>query len=79
MRKITLPALLLLLMAGPLYAQPDDFKRERRGENAVWKDALENRTPPPLRVSGWMNTGGEALKLGDLTGSVVVLQFWGSW
>lgn len=72
---------LLLAEKPPETAQDnrDDFRRERRGENAAWKDALESRTPPPLRVSGWMNTGGEALKLRDLTGSVVVLQFWGSW
>ncbi len=28
----------------------DDFRRERRGEYAAYKDALENGTPPALRV-----------------------------
>lgn len=77
MRKITLPILLLLLMAGPLYAQPDGFQRERRGEGVSPKDALENKTPPALQVSGWMNTDGGALKLEDLKGKVIILDFWG--
>lgn len=59
----------------------DDFKRERRGgDKDAAKDALEAKAPPALEVTGWMNTAdGKALKLADLKGKVIVLDFWGVW
>ena len=76
---------LLLFMATLLIvpggAGADDFKRERGkgAEKDAAKDALEGKTPPELAVKDWMNTEGKALKLADLRGKVVVLDFWGVW
>ncbi len=78
MRRLIPPLLLLLMMAGTAAGQ-DDFRRERGGENDAAKDALEGMTSPALQVSGWMNTDGSALRLSDLRGKVVVLDFWGTW
>ena len=57
----------------------DDFKREGTGEQRAAKDKLEGKTPPKLEVEDWVNTDGKALKLADLAGKVVVLDFWGVW
>lgn len=56
----------------------DDFKRERR-EGDTSKDQLEGKAPPELKVKDWINTDGKELKLADLKGKVVVLDFWGVW
>ena len=76
MQNITRAALLLAL-AAPLAAQDDGFARERRGETAAAKDALEGKAPPALAVTDWMNTRGFTLE--SLRGKVVVLDFWGTW
>lgn len=77
-RRLIPAALIVLMMAGSVAGQ-DGFQRERGGDTAAAKDALEGKTPPALQVSGWMNTGGEALRLSDLRGKVVILDFWGTW
>lgn len=64
-------------IAGPL--RQDEFKREGSGERRALKDALENKAPPELQVAGWINTDGQELRLADLQGNVVVLDFWGVW
>lgn len=66
----------LFLIGGAVCA--DDFKREGKREK---KDPLENKTAPALEVGQWMNTGegGKALKLADLKGKVVLIDFWGTW
>lgn len=65
-------------------AQADDFERERREgedyqERNEAKDALENKEPPRLVVTNWQNTDESELKLADLKGKVVVIDFWGVW
>jgi thiol-disulfide isomerase/thioredoxin len=56
----------------------DDFKRERReGETA--KNELEGKSPPALQVRDWLNTDGKEIKLAELKGKVIVLDFWGVW
>lgn len=55
----------------------DDFRREDK--NRAAKDALEGQAPPPLEVTGWMNTPDGGLSLESLRGKVVVLDFWGTW
>lgn len=57
----------------------DDFKREGPDKRRAAKDKLEGKTPPKLEVEDWVNTEGKALKLADLEGKVVVLDFWGVW
>lgn len=53
----------------------------RRGKRAdrTELDALEGQRPPDLRVEGWVNSDGKALRLEDLKGRVVLLDFWGVW
>ena len=68
---------LLLIAAG---VAGDGFQRERGGNSDETKNAIEGKVPPPLAVNGWMNTkDGAALKLADLKGKVIVLDFWGVW
>lgn len=57
----------------------DDFQREGAKEKRKGKDALEGKAPPPLEVEQWLNTDGKVLKLADLKGKVIVLDFWGTW
>jgi hypothetical protein len=86
-RRTILSGILVVLVAvvligqqsGVTGTQQDDFRRERGSEGVSPKDALEGKAPPVLQVSGWMNTGGKALKLEDLKGKVVILDFWGTW
>ena len=68
---------IVLLCATTTLALGDDFKRET--DNRQQKDQLEGQAPPPLAVTGWMNTGGKAIDLVSLKGKVVVLDFWGTW
>ena len=79
MRRLLLPNLLLLFLTGCLAAQSEDFRREGNAKQRALKDPLENRLPPALEVKGWLNNGGKDLKLEDLKGKVVVLDFWGVW
>lgn len=69
--------LVALALGGALLAQDDGFQREPANRES--KDPLEGKAPPALQVKGWMNTGGGELKLADLHGKVVVLDFWGVW
>lgn len=77
MRQVVLALLVVGLVSRA--ADPEDFKREGTGEAREKKNALEGKTPPALAVKEWMNTEGKELKLEDLKGKVVVLDFWGVW
>lgn len=57
----------------------DDFKREGAGKSRDAKSALEGKKPPKLQVENWVNTDGKKLRLEDLAGKVVILDFWGVW
>lgn len=56
-----------------------DFKRERSGENAKLKDALEGKPPPALKAREWVNLTGDAPTWKSLKGKVVLLDFWAWW
>ena len=74
--------LVLPAVAGLATAGDEDFTRERRDnkpERNRAADALEGKAPPPLQVSDWRNTGGQALDWAALRGKVVVIDFWGTW
>ena len=74
------PLVLTALLLVAAVAAGDGFQRERDGKTDARKNALEGRAPPALAVNGWMNTqDGAALKLADLKGKVIVLDFWGVW
>ena len=68
---------IVFLFSAPVHA--DDFKREGKPAQRLRKDPLEGKSPPPLQVSGWMNTEGKSIDLKSLRGKVVVLKFWGVW
>jgi len=53
----------------------EKFKREQ-GEKLLH---LEGKAGPLLDVDDWQNSKAGALKLADLKGKVVVLDFWGTW
>lgn len=40
---------------------------------------LLGKAAPELKVDSWANSTGKALKLSDLKGKVVVLDFWAFW
>ena len=69
---------ILFLSSASLLA--DDFKRERGRASDAAKDAVEGKPAPELNVTGWINTEtAEGLKLSDLKGKVVIIDFWGTW
>ncbi len=78
MRTVVTVALVALLAASSSVAQ--DFQREGSGERRAALDAMEGKAPPALAVSQWMNTSRKGgLRLADLKGKVVLLDFWGTW
>ena len=65
----------------PTYRALGEEMDSPRGRIFLMKDALEGKAPPALQVAQWKNTGkkNKALKLSELKGKVVVLDFWGVW
>jgi thiol-disulfide isomerase/thioredoxin len=49
----------------------------REGKDRAEVDKLEGKPPPELTVKDWTN--GEAVKLADLKGKVVLIDFWATW
>lgn len=50
---------------------------ETREPDRTTLASMHGRAAPPLHVEGWVNGG--PLRLEDLRGKVVLLDFWGSW
>lgn len=69
-------AAILALLTGLAGAGQDDFRRE--GERA-YKDTLEGKAPPALRVGPWMNASADDVSWEALRGKVVLVDFWGTW
>ena len=73
----------LFLVGAPLphSADPpkkeDGFKREGKDERRKTLDAMEGKAPPPVDVGTWVKGG--PVKIEDLKGKVVLLDFWGNW
>jgi thiol-disulfide isomerase/thioredoxin len=49
----------------------------REGKDRADVDKLEGKPPPELTVKDWTN--GEEVKLADLKGKVVLIDFWATW
>ena len=82
MLKTTLTTLALAGTLACSFTSPpseEGLGRERNGETAAAKDALEGRPPPALAVSDWQNRPDEPLDWSQLKGKVVVIDFWGTW
>ncbi len=77
--KMTAMLTAIACLALPLCAQGDGFERERKAGKTSPKDALEGKAPPALQVTNWMNTDGKPLRLAELRGKVLLLDFWGVW
>ena len=77
LRILTLAAAAVICTAFTL--QGDGFARERNGDSAAAKDALEGKAPPKLTTSEWLNSGAKAPNWANLKGKVVVLDFWAHW
>ncbi len=72
LRIISAVAAAAAFLAVPAFAE--DFKREQD------LSAKEGQPAPPLQAGQWLNTpDGQALDLKSLEGSVVVIDFWGTW
>lgn len=67
------------LLAAGFGGQGDGFKRERSGDTAALKDALEGKAPPALTATSWRNLQGKAPTWESLKGKVVLLEFWAQW
>lgn len=57
--------------------QGDGLRRERGGQTAAAKDALEGKAPPKLVATEWINS--KPLDWNALKGKVVLLDFWAHW
>ena len=77
MKHMNRALLLAAFITAPMMAQEDGFQRERNEKTGAEKDALEQKTPPALAVTNWLNSA--PIDLESLKGKVVVLDFWGTW
>lgn len=79
--KSLLALTVLTLTTSAVFAQ-EGFRREG-GSTRAQKDALEGKTAPALKVSGWVHHDSLIAKgaptLAALKGKVVLLKFWGVW
>lgn len=80
MKNLLIVSLFATFLAGTVSAQDPAFKREGTPQQRALKDQLEDKAPPELKLDQWLNTkDNKALKLSDLKGKVVLLDFWGVW
>ena len=67
-----------VLVAAVAAAGDDVVKPEwREGKDRAEVDKLEGKAPPELTVKDWTN--GDEVKLADLKGKVVLIDFWATW
>lgn len=60
-------------------SEKDTIRRDGDQDIRAKLDPLEDNAPPPLDLTGWLNTGNEPLSLQSLRGKVVLVDFWGEW
>lgn len=77
--RLALSTLAVWFAAVVALAADDGFQREGNEDARARKDPLENKAPPELAVSDWMNTPDKEPKLADFKGNVVLIDFWGTW
>ncbi len=77
MRLFTIAGVMALFMLSLPFQQ--NFARERGGDTADKKDALEGKAPPALRAQAWLNVGEKPPTWASLKGKVVLLEFWAHW
>ena len=66
----------MALVGAAAHAQ-GNLRLEGSGPRRSALDAMQGKPAPELQVARWVN--GKAVKLADLKGKVVVLDFWGQW
>jgi thiol-disulfide isomerase/thioredoxin/Leucine-rich repeat (LRR) protein len=57
----------------------DTIRRYGDTDERSAKDALEDKPPPRLRLTDWLNAEPSGLDLDKLRGKVVLVDFWGTW
>jgi peroxiredoxin len=73
--KIVTTAAICLLIVGRGFCA-DEPRLEKNDERAAL-DQMQGKTAPALTVKNWINS--KPLKLEDLKGKIVVLEFWATW
>ncbi len=74
MRLAQITALTILCLAWG--ARADEPRLEDNDDRAIL-NKMQGKPAPPLTVTNWLNS--KPLKLDELKGKVVVLEFWGTW
>lgn len=61
------------------FSDKDDLRRVGNANDRAALDPMEGQSPPPLSVTGWLNTNPVGLDREQFEGKVVLVDFWGAW
>ena len=73
--KLIAVGVLFILVVGPAYCA--DEPRLEENEQRAALNKMQGKPAPPLLLTNWINS--KPLKLDELKGKVVVLEFWATW